>query len=125
MKLNLSLTDADSYGTETLHKIRASIGSDYVLLGSYLALGNGQVRLDLRLENASSGELLSSMSARGTEMQIAELVARVGVEVRREARRRRNHSLKIPRASRFRFPPIRKPRGPMPRRSTRMRNFDT
>jgi tetratricopeptide (TPR) repeat protein len=84
MKTNLSLVDADSYGADTLRKIHASIGSDYVLLGSYLALGNGQVRLDLRLENASSGELLSSMSARGTEMQIAELVARVGVEVRRK-----------------------------------------
>jgi tetratricopeptide (TPR) repeat protein len=84
MKLNLSLTDADSYGTETLHKIRASIGSDYVLLGSYLALGNGQVRLDLRLENTSTGEMLSSMSAQGTEMQIANLVARVGVEIRKK-----------------------------------------
>ena len=84
MKMNLSLVDADSYGADTLHKIHASIGSDYVLLGSYLALGNGQVRLDLRLENTSSGELLSSMSAQGTEMQIADLVARVGVEVRRK-----------------------------------------
>jgi len=60
MKLNLSLSDADSYGAETLHKIRASIGSDYVLLGSYLALGNGQVRLDLRLENTATGEMLSA-----------------------------------------------------------------
>jgi tetratricopeptide (TPR) repeat protein/TolB-like protein len=84
MKMNLSLVDADSYGADTLHKIRASIGSDYVLLGSYLALGNGQVRLDLRLENASTGELLSSMSAQGSEVQIANLVARVGVEVRRK-----------------------------------------
>jgi eukaryotic-like serine/threonine-protein kinase len=84
MKVNLSLVDADSYGADTLHKIRASIGSDYVLLGSYLALGDGQVRLDLRLENAASGELLSSMSAQGTEMQIANLVARVGVDVRRK-----------------------------------------
>ncbi len=82
MKMNLSLSDTDSYGAETLRKIRASIGSDYVLLGSYLALGNGQVRLDLRLENAATGEQLSSMSAQGTEMQIANLVARVGVEIR-------------------------------------------
>jgi tetratricopeptide (TPR) repeat protein/TolB-like protein len=82
MKRNLSLVDADSYGADTLHKIRASIGSDYILLGSYLALGNGQVRLDLRLENTATGELLSSMSAQGTELQIANLVGRVGVEIR-------------------------------------------
>jgi tetratricopeptide (TPR) repeat protein len=84
MKMNLSLTDTESYGAETLRKIRASIGSDYVLLGSYLALGNGQVRLDLRLESTSTGELLSSMSAQGTEMQIATLVAQVGVEIRKK-----------------------------------------
>jgi tetratricopeptide (TPR) repeat protein/TolB-like protein len=84
MKMNLSLTDTESYGADTLRKIRASIGSDYVLLGSYLALGNGQVRLDLRLENTSTGELLSTMSAQGTEMQIANLVARVGVEIRKK-----------------------------------------
>jgi tetratricopeptide (TPR) repeat protein/TolB-like protein len=84
MKMNLSLTDTESYGADTLRKIRASIGSDYVLLGSYLALGNGQVRLDLRLENTSTGELLSSMSAQGTEMQIANLVAQVGVEIRKK-----------------------------------------
>jgi tetratricopeptide (TPR) repeat protein len=84
MKLNLSLADADSYGADTLKKIRASIGSDYVLLGSYLALGNGLVRLDLRLENTSSGELLSSMSAQGSEEQIANLVSRVGVEIRKK-----------------------------------------
>src|ERR1700733_11615220 len=84
MKMNLSLSDTESYGAETLRKIRASIGSDYVLLGSYLALGNGQVRLDLRLENTSTGELLSSMSAQGTEMQIANLVAQVGVEIRKK-----------------------------------------
>ena len=84
MKMNLSLTDADSYGADTLRKIRASIGSDYVLLGSYLALGNGQVRLDIRLENTGTGELLSSMSAQGTEMQLANLVTRIGSDIRKK-----------------------------------------
>lgn len=84
MKTNLSLTDAESYGADTLHRIRASIGSDYVLLGSYLALGNGQVRLDLRLESTGTGELLSSMSAQGTETQLADLVTRIGAEIRKK-----------------------------------------
>jgi tetratricopeptide (TPR) repeat protein/tRNA A-37 threonylcarbamoyl transferase component Bud32 len=82
LKVNLSLSDADSYGAATLQKIRASIGSDYVLLGSYLALGNGQVRLDLRLQNTQTGELLSSMSAQGSETEIAGLVSRIGATVR-------------------------------------------
>ncbi len=82
LKTNLSLADADSYGAPTLQKIRASIGSDYVLLGSYLALGNGQVRLDLRLQNTQTGELMSSMSAQGSEAEIAGLVSRIGATVR-------------------------------------------
>ncbi len=82
MKMNLSLADADSYGADTLTKIRTMIGSDYVLLGSYLALGNGQVRLDLRIENTATGELLSSISAGGTEIQIADLASRAGAEIR-------------------------------------------
>ena len=51
MKINLALPDADSYGKETLSKIRKNLGTDEVVLGSYLALGNGQVRLDLKLED--------------------------------------------------------------------------
>jgi eukaryotic-like serine/threonine-protein kinase len=82
LKTNLSLADADSYGAPTLQKIRASIGSDYVLLGSYLALGNGQVRLDLRLQNTQTGELMSAMSAQGSEAEIAGLVSRIGATVR-------------------------------------------
>jgi eukaryotic-like serine/threonine-protein kinase len=82
LKTNLSLADADSYGAATLQKIRTSIGSDYVLLGSYLALGNGQVRLDLRLQNTQTGELMSSMSAQGSEAEIAGLVSRIGATVR-------------------------------------------
>jgi eukaryotic-like serine/threonine-protein kinase len=84
LKTNLSLTDADSYGAATLQKIRTSIGSDYVLLGSYLALGNGQVRLDLRLQNTQTGELLSSMTAEGSEAEIAGLVSRIGVDIRKK-----------------------------------------
>ena len=84
LKTNLVLADADSYGAETLRKIRGSIGSDYVLLGSYLALGNGQVRLDLRLQNTQSGELLSSMTAEGSEAEIAGLVTRIGADIRKK-----------------------------------------
>lgn len=51
----------------------------------YLALGNDQMRLDLRLENTSAGELLSSRSDRGTESQLADLVFRAGMKLRTKA----------------------------------------
>jgi TolB-like protein len=84
MRIDLSLTEADSYGEETLQQIRRNIGTDYVVMGSYLALGNGQVRLDLRLENTNTGELLKSLSEHGTESQLDDLVSQAGARLRAE-----------------------------------------
>jgi hypothetical protein len=39
MGINLCLRETDRFGTETVTRIRKTIGSDYVVLGSYLALG--------------------------------------------------------------------------------------
>ncbi len=51
-KINLSLPEAESYGKNTLGKLRRNLGADFVVLGSYFDTGKksgGQVRLDLRL----------------------------------------------------------------------------
>jgi eukaryotic-like serine/threonine-protein kinase len=82
MKINLALPDADSYGKETLSKIRQNLGTDEVVLGSYLALGNGQVRLDLKLEDASTGEIVDSITASGNDAEVADLVSRAGASLR-------------------------------------------
>ena len=84
MKIDLALPDADSYGHETLERIRRNTGTDYVVMGSYLALGNGQLRLDLRLENTNTGELLKSLSDHGTESQLDDLVTHAGAKLRTE-----------------------------------------
>jgi tetratricopeptide (TPR) repeat protein/TolB-like protein/predicted Ser/Thr protein kinase len=82
MKLSLSLADADSYGRETLNRIRQNLGSDDVVLGSYVPLGDGLLRLDLRLQDAVAGETLVSVSEKGKESEIDELVSRAGAEMR-------------------------------------------
>jgi serine/threonine protein kinase/tetratricopeptide (TPR) repeat protein/TolB-like protein len=82
MKISLSLPDADSYGQETLGKIRKNLGSDEVVIGSYLALGNGQVRLDLKLEDATTGEIVDSLTATGKEADVADLVSHSGANLR-------------------------------------------
>jgi eukaryotic-like serine/threonine-protein kinase len=82
MKLSLSLADADSYGRETLNRIRQNLGSDDVVLGSYVPLGDGLLRLDLRLQDAEAGETLVSVSEKGKESEIDELVSRAGEEMR-------------------------------------------
>ena len=82
MKLSLSLADADSYGRETLNRIRQNLGSDDVVLGSYVPLGDGLLRLDLRLQDAVAGETLVSVSEKGKESEIDQLVSRAGAELR-------------------------------------------
>src|SRR6202167_313318 len=84
MKTNLALPDADSYGRETLAKIHENLNADEVVVGSFVPLGKDQIRLDLRLQDAVAGETLASVSAKGREDQIDDLVGRAGAELRRK-----------------------------------------
>jgi eukaryotic-like serine/threonine-protein kinase len=81
-RLSLSLPDADSYSRETLNRIRENLGSDDVVLGSYLPLGDGMLRLDLRLQDAVAGETLVSLSEKGAGSEIDQVVSRAGAELR-------------------------------------------
>jgi len=82
MKASLALPDADSFGEQTLTRIRQNLGSDDVVLGSYLPLGNGLLRLDLRLQDAVAGVTLASVSEKGSEAEIDDMVNKAGAELR-------------------------------------------
>jgi serine/threonine protein kinase/tetratricopeptide (TPR) repeat protein len=82
MKLSLALPDADSFSQQTLDRIRQNLGSDNIVLGSYLPLGNGLLRLDLRLQDAIAGETLASVSEKGNESEIDLLVSKAGAALR-------------------------------------------
>jgi eukaryotic-like serine/threonine-protein kinase len=82
MKLNLAIPDADSFGKDTLNRIRKNLGSDDVVVGSYLPLGNGHIRLDLRLQDTAAGETVATVSEKGKESEIDDLVERAGSELR-------------------------------------------
>jgi eukaryotic-like serine/threonine-protein kinase len=82
MKINLSLPEEESYGKETLDRIHNALGTDDVVLGSYLALGNGQVRLDVRVQDARTGETLGSVIESGSEAEVSDLIARTGLRLR-------------------------------------------
>jgi tetratricopeptide (TPR) repeat protein len=86
MKQELSLGDSDSLEPSTLSRIRSNLGSDVVVIGSYLALGeaaSGQLRLDVRLEDARSGEVIAQVAEAGTERGLFQLVSRVGERLRK------------------------------------------
>jgi tetratricopeptide (TPR) repeat protein len=82
MKLSLALPESESFGKETLNKIRQNLESDEVVLGSYIPLGNGQLRVDLWLQDTASGETLATISEKGSETQLDELANKVGAQLR-------------------------------------------
>jgi tetratricopeptide (TPR) repeat protein len=85
MKADLNLMDADSFGADTLSKIRQNLGSDLLVTGSYLAMGNNandKIRIDFRLQDAAAGDTISSISETGTKGELLDLVSRTGTELR-------------------------------------------
>jgi tetratricopeptide (TPR) repeat protein/TolB-like protein len=85
MRIDLALTDSDTYSGETLAKIKKHLGTDLVVLGSYTDLGpaaGGEIRLDLRLQETAGGSTIASVSETGTEAGLFELVSNAGSRLR-------------------------------------------
>src|SRR5205823_1421911 len=85
MKVELSLPDVDSLSHDSLVRIRKNLGTDFVVVGSYAMLGTkseGQIRLDLRLQDTRSGETTGAISESGTEARLLDLVSRAGEDLR-------------------------------------------
>src|SRR5579863_1238952 len=82
MKRSLALPEADSFSQETLSRIRENLGSDDVVVGSYIPLAADEIRLDLRLQDTSAGEIVASVSEKGSASQIDQLVSRAGEALR-------------------------------------------
>src|SRR5262249_16769530 len=85
MKMELGLGDADSFGASSLARIRTILGADYVVTGSYLALGEGvdaRLRVDLRLQDTAQGETVISVTDGGTGRELIDLASRTGGRLR-------------------------------------------
>jgi tetratricopeptide (TPR) repeat protein/TolB-like protein/predicted Ser/Thr protein kinase len=84
-KIELALSGTESFGRETLTRIRGNLGCDLVVVGSYLSLGESgerKIRLDLRLQDTQVGETIASITEIGTENDLLELVSRTGMQLR-------------------------------------------
>lgn len=84
-KHELSLTNRDSFGATTLTRIHKDLGCDYVVAGSYLAIGeagNGRVRLDARLQDAVTGDTVASLAVVGSQSDLFDLASRAGEQLR-------------------------------------------
>src|SRR5579859_734885 len=84
MRANLALLETDSLSRETLTRVYQNTGSDLVVVGSYLDMGgsDGNVRLDLRLQDASLGETLAALAETGSETSLPDMVGRAGADLR-------------------------------------------
>ncbi len=82
-KADLALPDAESLAAETLSKVHSILGTNLVVLGSYLDL-DGQIRVDVRVQDAAAGETVAKFSQVGTEAQLFDLVRHLGETLRSE-----------------------------------------
>ncbi len=85
VKIALSLPDADSFAKDTLGRLRRNLGADLVAVGSYVILGKGaagQLRVDLRLQDTSTGDTIATVSETGATDKLFDLVERGGHAVR-------------------------------------------
>ncbi|HET8645173.1 MAG TPA: tetratricopeptide repeat protein, partial [Vicinamibacteria bacterium] len=81
LKAELALGDSDALARDTLARVRTLLGSDYLVVGSFTAMA-GQIRLDLRLQDASAGETVAAFTETGPEADLFQLVSRTGARLR-------------------------------------------
>lgn len=78
-------SETDSLSQQTASRIGKALNSDLLVLGSFATLGesqDGSVRVDFRLQDAKTGEMLYQGAETGSEKQFFGLVAKVGVALR-------------------------------------------
>lgn len=81
---SLELSDLEVLSQEKREQVRTVLGAEYVVTGSYLALGGQGLRLDLRVIKLPGGEMPAAFSEDGTTAELSDLVSRAGRRLRRE-----------------------------------------
>jgi TolB-like protein len=87
VKMEFALPNSQTFTAPTLARLRDSLTADYVVLGSYLAVGDGnarKVRVDLRLQDTRNGEIVATVSETRNAPDLINLVTSAGVLLRRQ-----------------------------------------
>ena len=85
LKMDMALPNESSYAPAIIKRVHDSLSCDYVVYGGFFdpgKAGGGQVRLDLRLQNATNGEVLTVLHETGTELTLPDLASAVGAALR-------------------------------------------
>jgi DNA-binding winged helix-turn-helix (wHTH) protein/tetratricopeptide (TPR) repeat protein len=81
----LKLGDADALAPDSLARLRAVLPADLVVSGSYLVVGAGperKLRVDVRVQEARTGETIASLAQSGSDADLLDLAALLGARVR-------------------------------------------
>lgn len=77
--------NTDTLDRNTTSRIGNALNSDVLVLGSYMTIGTGersQLRLDVRLQDARTGEILTEAAEVGSAQDLFHLISRVGTKLR-------------------------------------------
>jgi eukaryotic-like serine/threonine-protein kinase len=78
-------SQTDTLGQKTTARIGTDLNSDVLVLGSYASIGRPerkQLRLDVRLQDAKTGEILAEVAEIGSSENFFQLTSRIGVKLR-------------------------------------------
>jgi DNA-binding winged helix-turn-helix (wHTH) protein/tetratricopeptide (TPR) repeat protein len=85
LRISSPWSQTSTLGRETAARIGNALNSDLLILGSYTAIGQGtrtQLRLDVRLQDARSGEVLSQFAQNGNATDLFQLSSDIGAKLR-------------------------------------------
>jgi len=85
LRLSAPWPSADSLDSGTSARIGDALNSDVLVLGSYMMIGTadqGQLRLDVRMQNGKTGEILTETAEVGSMQDLFRLVSRIGAQLR-------------------------------------------
>lgn len=85
VKIEMPRNTTKNLTTERLQELNRRLGSDLLIFGSYVAIGDRtrkQIRFDVRLENAKTGEMITEIAETGASTDLFDLVSRAGTRLR-------------------------------------------
>jgi len=85
LRLSSPWSQTDTLGQETAARIGTALNSDVLVLGSYASIGRPerrQLRIDVRLQDAKTGEILAEVAEIGSRENFFQLISRTGVKLR-------------------------------------------
>src|SRR5208337_92189 len=85
LRLSSPWSQTDTLGQETTARIGTTLNSDLLVLGSYTNIGRPerrQLRLDVRLQDARTGEILAEVAEIGSSENFFQLISRLGAKLR-------------------------------------------